>query len=177
MNYNLKNCSKAISVAIFAWLILFAACSTNNKPNTPSNPKSNYINVKLDTTSYSAVIPFGQKFDSVNYYSLSDRTIQGILNGQILFSTIGLDSTLKKVKVFHNQLEFYNGSTTCSDCKSSTTKIDTLKTTCTIIRNDNVIGGIIQGNISGRITYQGTYYDNCCRIKNFSGDFKLLIRK
>jgi len=177
MNYRIKIYNKVISLSALVLLVLLVACSKDNKQNTPSNSKNNYINLKLDTTSYTAVIPFGQKFDSVNYYSLSDKTIQGILKGQILQSTISIDSTFKKVLGFLNEFQLYVGSTTCSDCKSSTTKIDTVKTTCTITRNDNFIGGIIQGTMSGRVTYSSFQVDNCCRIKNFTGEFKLLIRK
>jgi hypothetical protein len=161
--------------------IIISIFSCNTVEDEDNEIPENYINFQIGTTNYiGAEFPsFNLNFDDLNYYDKDLDEIQGVTSSSDFFKIPVFSSyshpDLGSSVINSNGTVFYSNVTKL-DCNSNSNKI--LEYEINVTRNDDELGGIIQGDFNGKIGRpSGLPCQNCCYyIYNFSGSFRLKIK-
>lgn len=157
--------------------VLFACKKSNSSQNGSGN--GNYFTLKTGSTTHTGV-PFFNPFDSTNYYDLSEQSINFVADtypfgygGVIYFS----NSSLQHVEIvtpFDPSANPYEGiSVSETDCNGV---LRNFFNSVNITRNDNRVGGIIEGSFTGLFAKcQYLTSCDCYNASNVSCNFKLVI--
>jgi regulatory protein YycH of two-component signal transduction system YycFG len=160
------------SLMIFS-CVIFCACNKVNSNN------GTFIKLKTGTTTHNGV-EFFDVFDSTNYYDLSEKQIYFLTNafpyqygGYILFA----DNSIQHVDVvgsYDMSTNPYEGINQIdTDCNGNNVNFNN---TVNITRNDNQVGGFIEGSFSGVFAKcQYLTSCDCYYAHNVSCNFKLII--
>ena len=170
-----------IRVSFFITLLVvlsFYSCSIDDDGNTNTG---NYINFYIGDDFYegysSPEISLDLEFDELNYYDLESNKIIGVTNSlpfQIYLEPNYTHPDFGTLVYFSGN--GYYSLTTKEDCDSGLNTV--LDYQVNITRNDEEVGGLIQGLFDGKIGRpNGFPCNNCCySISDFSGEFKLIIK-
>jgi len=160
--------------------ILFNGCR-KNRINQPY-----YFEVTIDGQTYKGgedefyATYIGYKFSDMNYCNLNVLgsgssilylTTENFYHMNFFFDT---DNPTKLTEAGEGLL-LYDPDTENYDCDLGILR--TAKVPLRITRNDNVDGGIIEGNFSGLIGQYISTSQSCCIFHTISGRFKLKIQK
>jgi hypothetical protein len=136
--------------------LFFPSCK---KANQPTNQQGNFLKFTVGSNNYKAIeflssFDEGNSFDIDFAYPTTDKSISGYIDGNYdvsfnwLTYYITINSTLTKV----TDIGFIDNSG-CGGgyCCQGTSSSAPLNVNLNITRNDNTIGGIIEGNFSGTV--------------------------
>lgn len=173
---------KIISLMLVLYLF---SCTDNTTEINDLNNNTNFISFNFNNTIYNGIdgLSFfgeGESFDDVNYYNKNQNRIEGATDQdffQIIvgsfddFSEFGIGSLVLSLTGTN-----YFSDTTKLSCNGNNTTV--LNYELNLTRNDDVIGGLIEGNFNGTIGRPNSFpCNNCCYyISDFSGEFRLLIK-
>jgi hypothetical protein len=156
-------------------IVTIHSCSQQNN----NNPAGNYLQFTVGSNNYKA-ISFGgaSLFDDENHYWLDpngSKRLSGYIDGpgDNMSYDVYLSSDLKKVSSISlccganaTTVTGFIGTGTCASNNQ------TLNVNLNITRNDNVSGGIIEGNFSGIVGKNIP----CSSTSSISGSFRLKIQ-
>ena len=167
---------KKLLLTTLSILMLFS-CSGDAENDTENNSNGNYIEFKLGNEIFKATNGTHGTFDDWNYYELENKKLNGVVDydGFTIFIE-DLNSTVYGdcVMGFRYANPYITNTTLNTTCNNNVI----LFYNVTITRNDNIIGGVIEGFFSGKIGKASSIpCFNCCHnIYNFSGKFKVKIK-
>jgi hypothetical protein len=164
---------KSFKILFFLIFIFFNSCTENETENSSNE---NYIEFKLGNQEYKATNGTHGSFNDWNFYDIEDKELKGVehLNGfQIGIEDLNNVMYGEFVMAFQG-LGYITNSILNTTCNNNVN----LFYNVTIIRNDNIIGGIIEGTFSGKIGRPSSQpcFDCCHYIHNFSGKFRVIIK-
>ena len=162
---------KIILSTLVFFLILFSCNKERNNSNSNSNNSNKYIDVKIGgvTKTGGGMFP-SLPFDERNYFTLNDKKIG--FSGVDCFhygGYISFENGMQSIDAIYGNDGCIGGFSYQIDNDNET------YSNVKITRNDNKIGGIIEGSISGKCKkYIDSGYDDY-RLYDFSVSFKVLI--
>jgi hypothetical protein len=136
--------------------------------------QGNFLKLKIASSDYEARSFAIEGFDESNNYSLSENSIYFISDdcfqtgGQIYFSSSSLNEL-----VGFTALSLNTSSCRVYDAQYNSTTYSDVN----ITRNDNRVGGLLEGKITGKVFSMPLLSTNVSlgRYENFSIDFRLRI--
>jgi hypothetical protein len=167
---------KKLLLIILSILMLFS-CSGDAENDTENNSNGNYIEFKLGNEIFKATNCTHGTFDDWNYYELENKKLKGVVGYDgftIFIEDLNNDMYGDYVMGFRYSTPYITNTTLNTTCNNNVI----LFYNVTITRNDNIIGGVIEGFFSGKIGNASSIpcFDCCHNIYNFSGKFKVKIK-
>lgn len=180
-------CFKLFS-AFILFVLLVVSCQNTNQPQ-PAPTITNFFEITVGTLKYKATTSCGSycKFDEENSFKLSSKVIDMTLvnpgNSNWMLCKLIINQALNKISNFGF---VYGGNPQSGYCcypQSNLANSQGTDLSINITRNDNVVGGLIEGTITGNVkkidppATAGSISNSCSgALLQTNGSFKLIIR-
>ena len=158
-------------------LFIITSCVNDAGNDTENSSNDNYIEFTLGNDIFKATNGTHGSFDDWNFYDLENKKLKGVVGYDVFSIYIeDLNNTMygDYVMAFQYTNPYITNTTLNTTCNNNVN----LFYNVTITRNDNIVGGVIEGFFSGKIGKASSIpcFDCCHYIYNFSGEFKVKIK-